>query len=68
MNIQNVDKTNIQINLCVAELRLILASIREVGEILDEFEFYARVGGSKESVHRLCVELKTQMEKANIEI
>ena len=38
------------------ELVLIQGALREVVETIDDFEFYARVGGTKEEVNKLCLQ------------
>ncbi len=68
MKILKKEEVNIVVEFSEQDLRLILGSLREVGEAVEEFEFYARVGGKKTDVHKLCVELKAQMENASINI
>jgi len=57
-----------RLDLSVDNLRLFQAGLREIGETIDDFEFFARVGGTKETVYELCVELRELMEEAGIDL
>lgn len=68
MKIWKNNTAGVSLDLSEEELRLILGALREIGQVVDDFEFYARVGGKKSEVNDLCVKLKTLMEAASIAI
>ena len=68
MQIERISGKEVSIRLTENQLRLMLGALREIGEAIEDFEFYARVGAQKSDVHKACVDLKKEMEAASIEI
>ena len=68
MKLERISDDKLLVELSEGQLRVILSSLREIGEAVQDFEFYARVGAPKHDVHKLCVDLRNEMEAAAIEI
>lgn len=60
------DRVNMQ--LSEENVRLIISALREVTDVIYDFEFYARVGAEKDGSHNLCIALKEAAEKAGVEL
>ncbi|NTV15096.1 MAG: hypothetical protein HGA96_14395 [Desulfobulbaceae bacterium] len=68
MKLEKVSNEQVDVRLTEDELRLVIGALREVVEVIDDFEFYARVGGEKKQASNLCVVLKEAAENAGVDM
>ena len=68
MKIEKISNEKLNVRLTEDDIRLVIGALREVVEAIDDFEFYARVGGEKKEASKLCVALKEAAEEAGVDM